>query len=113
MRQHTIIGERIIGAAPGLLAVARIVRSSHERYDGTGYPDRLAGDEIPLNARIVSVCDAYDAIVTNRAYRTARFAEQAIAELQRCAGGQFDPRVVAAFTTAHRRLKEQPAALAV
>jgi two-component system, cell cycle response regulator len=61
MRQHTIIGQRIISAAPGLLNVALIVRSSHERYDGSGYPDRLSGDEIPPAARIVSVCDAYDA----------------------------------------------------
>jgi len=99
MRQHTLIGERIIGAAPELLGVARIVRSTHERYDGKGYPDGLAEEQIPLGARIVAVCDAYDAIVTTRAYRTARTAAEGLAELQRCAGTQFDPAVVAAFAT--------------
>ena len=76
MRQHTIIGERIINAAPELRGVARIVRASHERYDGAGYPDGLAGEEIPLGARIVAVCDAYDAMVTTRAYRGAMPAER-------------------------------------
>jgi diguanylate cyclase (GGDEF)-like protein len=103
MRQHTIIGERIIGAAPELAGVAAIVRSSHERWDGGGYPDRLAGDDIPLGARIVAVCDTYDAIVTDRAYRKAQSPEAALAELQRCAGTQFDPEIVAAFTRALER----------
>lgn len=107
MRQHTIIGERIIAAAPGLTAVAGIVRSSHERYDGNGYPDRLAGEEIPLAARIVAVCDTYDAIVSDRTYRAGRSAEEAIAELERCAGTQFDPRVVAATTTVLQRLGQR------
>jgi two-component system cell cycle response regulator len=98
MRRHTIIGERIINAAPGLSRVAGMVRSSHERYDGAGYPDNLAGDAIPLGSRIVSVCDAYDAMVTDRAYRAARPLPDALAELSRCAGTQFDPHVVAAFT---------------
>ncbi len=98
MRRHTIIGERIINAAPGLSRVARMVRSSHERYDGAGYPDNLAGEDIPLGSRIVSVCDAYDAMVSDRTYRPARPANEALAELARCAGTQFDPRVVAAFT---------------
>src|SRR3954468_9381018 len=98
MRRHTIIGERIINAAPGLSRVAGMVRSSHERYDGAGYPDRLAGDDIPLGSRIVAVCDAYDAMVSDRTYRAARPANEALAELARCAGTQFDPRVVAAFT---------------
>jgi two-component system, cell cycle response regulator len=97
MRQHTIIGARIIGAAPELLPVAEIVRSSHERFDGAGYPDKLAGDEIPLGARIVAVCDSYDAMTTTRAYRDAMPVSDALEELERCAGTQFDPRVVAAF----------------
>ena len=101
MRQHTIIGERIIGAAPELRGVGRIVRSSHERYDGGGYPDGLAGEEIPLGARIVAVCDAYDAMVTDRAYRRGRSPREALEELERCAGGQFDPAVVAAFSRRH------------
>ena len=103
MRQHTIIGERIIRAAPELAGVAEIVRSSHERWDGAGYPDRLAGEDIPLGARIVAVCDTYDAIVTDRAYRRAQSPEAALAELQRCAGTQFDPEVVAAFALALER----------
>ncbi|MBE2315721.1 diguanylate cyclase [Solirubrobacter sp. CPCC 204708] len=111
MRQHTIIGERIIGATPGLQTVGRIVRSSHERYDGNGYPDGLAGEEIPLAARIVAACDTYDAIVTDRAYRAGRSPEEAITEIQRCAGTQFDPCVVDALTTALERLRRrEPAA---
>ncbi len=97
MRQHTIIGERIINAAPELKNVALIVRASHERYDGAGYPDGTAGEDIPLGARIVAVCDAYDAMVTTRPYRSAMPVEEALAELENCAGGQFDPAVVAAF----------------
>jgi two-component system, cell cycle response regulator len=97
MRQHTIIGARIIGAAPEMARVAEMVRSSHERWDGGGYPDGLAGDAVPLGARIVSVCDTFDAITTTRAYREARPVEEALAELERCAGTQFDPDVVEAF----------------
>ncbi|HWK29190.1 MAG TPA: HD domain-containing phosphohydrolase [Solirubrobacter sp.] len=100
MRQHTVIGERIIAAAPELAAVARIVRSSHERFDGAGYPDGLAGTDIPLGARIVAVCDAYDAMISDRAYRPGRAAREALDELERCAGTQFDPDVVAAFAAA-------------
>jgi HD-GYP domain-containing protein (c-di-GMP phosphodiesterase class II) len=94
MKRHTIIGERIISAAPALSVVAKLVRSTHERYDGGGYPDGLAGAEIPLIARIVYVCDSYDAMVTKRAYRDARSHSGAIAELRRCSGTQFDPQVV-------------------
>jgi two-component system cell cycle response regulator len=97
MKRHTIIGERIIFAAPALAAVARLVRSTHERYDGGGYPDGLAGDDIPLIARIVAVCDAYDAMITKRAYRAGRDRSEAIAELRKCSGTQFDPVVVEAF----------------
>jgi two-component system cell cycle response regulator len=96
MKRHTIIGERIISAAPSLAAVAKLVRSTHERYDGRGYPDGLGGEHIPLVARIVFVCDSYDAMVTKRAYRGARSRPWAIAELRRCAGTQFDPDVVEA-----------------
>jgi diguanylate cyclase (GGDEF)-like protein len=97
MRQHTVIGERIIGAAPGLVAVARIVRLSHERYDGTGYPDGLYGDAIPLGASVIAVCDAYDAMVSDRAYRRGMSPAAALAEVRRCSGSQFDPAVVEAF----------------
>jgi two-component system cell cycle response regulator len=79
------------------------VRSSHEHFDGNGYPDQLAGAGIPLGARIVAVCDAYDAMVSDRPYRRAMSSEQAIQELNRCAGAQFDPAVVGAFVTALAR----------
>jgi HD-GYP domain-containing protein (c-di-GMP phosphodiesterase class II) len=97
VRQHTIIGERILSAAPALLPVAKLVRASHEHFDGSGYPDGLAGDAIPLGARIVAVCDAFDAMTSSRPYRPAIGVEDALAELQACAGTQFDPAVVAAF----------------
>jgi two-component system cell cycle response regulator len=97
MRQHTIIGERILNVAPALRVVARLVRSSHERWDGAGYPDGLVGAAIPLGARIIAACDAYDAIVSDRAYRSARPPEAAIAELRLNRGGQFDPDVVEAL----------------
>jgi two-component system cell cycle response regulator len=102
MRQHTVIGERIIAVAPELRGVGRIVRFSHERWDGGGYPDGICGTEIPLGARIVAVCDAFDAMTTNRSYREARPAEAALDELERCAGAQFDPDVVAAFVALMR-----------
>jgi diguanylate cyclase (GGDEF)-like protein len=97
MRRHTIIGERILAAAPSLRAVAKLVRSSHERWDGSGYPDRLKGQEIPLGARVVAVCDAFDAMTTNRPYRRRIGEPDALAELVACAGTQFDPEVVEAF----------------
>ena len=97
VRQHTLIGERILSAAPALLPVAKLVRSSHEHWDGSGYPDGLAGEAIPLGARVVAVCDAFDAMTTRRPYRDARSVEDAIAELRACAGTQFDPVVVEAF----------------
>ena len=96
IHQHTVIGERIISAAPALAHVARLVRSSHERWDGTGYPDRLAGESIPAGARILSVCDALAAMLSDRPYRLAVGLPAALAELDRCAGSQFDPEVVAA-----------------
>jgi len=81
----------------GLLAeVGRIVRSCHERWDGAGYPDGLAGEEIPLVARVVCCCDAFSAMTTDRPYRAARTAAEAVAELRACSGTQFDPRVVEA-----------------
>ncbi|HET7444596.1 MAG TPA: diguanylate cyclase [Solirubrobacterales bacterium] len=97
MRKHTMIGERIIASAPALVPVARIVRSSHERWDGSGYPDRLEGEQIPLGSRIVAVCDAYQAMVSERPYSVAMLPARALDELARGAGSQFDPKVVAAF----------------
>jgi HD-GYP domain-containing protein (c-di-GMP phosphodiesterase class II) len=98
MREHTVVGDRILSAAPALEDAAKLVRSSHERYDGTGYPDRLRGERIPLGARIVAVCDAFHAMTSDRPYRPALSVQEALDELQRCAGAQFDPRVVNAFT---------------
>ena len=98
MRRHPLIGERILLAAPALRPVARLVRSSHERFDGSGYPDGLRGDEIPLGARVVTVCDAFDAMTSERPYREAVTEAAAIEELRRCAGTQFDPMVVGAFS---------------
>ncbi len=73
------------------------MRSSHERFDGTGYPDGLAGEEIPLGARIIFVCDAFDAMISERSYSNAVAPAEAVAELRACAGTQFDPAVVEAF----------------
>ena len=97
MRRHPLIGERILLAAPALRPVARLVRSSHERWDGSGYPDGLRGDEIPLGARVVAVCDAFDAMTTERPYREPVTEAEAVDELRRSAGSQFDPMVVEAF----------------
>jgi HD-GYP domain-containing protein (c-di-GMP phosphodiesterase class II) len=95
---HTVEGERMLEQVGGLLAeVGRIVRSCHERWDGTGYPDRLAGEAIPREARIVCCCDAYSAMTTDRPYRSARSREAALEELKACSGTQFDPQVVEAL----------------
>ena len=91
MRKHTLIGERILAAAPAMVPVARLVRASHERWDGDGYPDRLGGEEIPLGARIIAVCDAFDAMVSKKPYRRSLDSQQALDELRRCSGTQFDP----------------------
>lgn len=97
VRNHTLIGERVLSAAPALQPVAKLVRSTHERYDGSGYPDGLSGEQIPLPARIVFACDALHAMITPRSYTPAMSQTDARAELTRCAGSQFDPRVVDAL----------------
>jgi putative nucleotidyltransferase with HDIG domain len=98
VKLHTIEGQRMLERVGGFMGeVGQVVRSSHERWDGGGYPDGLRGDAIPLEARIVSACDAFDAMTTNRSYRAAMPMDQAIAELLLNAGTQFDPRVVDAM----------------
>jgi two-component system cell cycle response regulator len=104
IRRHTIVGERILACAPALERSARLVRWSHERIDGQGYPDGLRGRDIPLAARVIAVANAYDAIVTEQVYQPARSPEQALAELRRCAGTQFDPQVVEALAEVIARL---------
>jgi HD-GYP domain-containing protein (c-di-GMP phosphodiesterase class II) len=98
IRTHTIEGQHLLEHVGGVLAeVGTIVRSCHEHFDGSGYPDGLAGDAIPIEARIVCASDAYSAMTTDRPYRRARSAAEAVAELRRCAGTHFDPRVVDAI----------------
>ncbi|HVV51291.1 MAG TPA: HD-GYP domain-containing protein [Polyangia bacterium] len=97
MRTHTIEGQRLLEKIGGFMSeVGVIVRASHEHWDGTGYPDGLSGEAIPLEARIVTACDAFNAMTTTRSYRKAMGTAAAVAELERCAGSQFDPAVVAA-----------------
>jgi putative nucleotidyltransferase with HDIG domain len=98
VKTHTIEGQRMLETIGGFMSeIGRIVRASHERWDGAGYPDGLRGEDIPLEARIVSACDAFNAMTTTRSYRTAMPRAAAIAELRACAGSQFDPRVVDAL----------------
>ena len=99
--EHTVLGERILAPlAHDRPVVLHIARSHHERLDGDGFPDGLKGGDIPIEARIVAVVDAFDAMTTNRAYRESLQPDEAFAELRRCAGLQFDPTVVDAFSTA-------------
>ena len=110
IRGHTVVGERIISAAPSLSQVSRIVRSSHERYNGSGYPDSLKGDEIPLPSRIIAVCDAFDAMIGPRPYRLGMNTDNAASELRRCAGAQFDPVVIEFFLSVVDELAKEAAA---
>lgn len=105
VRQHTLIGERIIASAAALVPVARLVRSSGERWDGNGYPDGLRAEQIPLGARVVAVCEAYEAMIAERPYSVAMRPARALEELRRSVGSQFDPQVVAAF----EKVAAQPA----
>jgi putative nucleotidyltransferase with HDIG domain len=109
IKEHSTLGEKIL--APFLSqspVVLRIVRSHHERLDGSGFPDGMRGNQIPLEARLVAVVDAFDAMTTNRAYRPQLPGSQAIDELRRCAGAHFDPEVVEAFLKAHANAAALP-----
>ena len=97
IRTHTLIGQRIVDASPALNEVGKIVRATHERWDGSGYPDGLAGEQIPLPARIISICDTYCAMIDKRAHGQLRTPEEALAELERLGGSQFDPALVKVF----------------
>lgn len=112
MRQHTEIGHQILGAVAELENIATLVRHSHERWDGGGYPDGLAGEAIPLGSRVIFVADAFHAIRSDRPYRPGRTAAQSMAEVKRGAGTQFDPSVVEAFETVAKELKLAPSTTA-
>ena len=99
MKQHTVYGQQMLDKVGGSMAdVGVVVRASHERWDGGGYPDATAGEAIPLAARVIAVADAFSAITTTRSYRRAQTPEAALTELRACAGTQFDPAVVEALT---------------
>lgn len=110
IRRHTLIGERIVLAAPSLAPSAGLIRSSHERVDGGGYPDGLRGKKIPLGSRIIAVCDAFDVMTSTRPYKAAVSESEALDELRRCSGSQFDPAVVQAFTKEMARRTERQVA---
>jgi diguanylate cyclase (GGDEF)-like protein len=111
MRQHPLVGERILRSSPAFRSVAAIVRSTHEHWNGSGYPDGLEGEKIPLPARIIAVCEAYVAMTSERPYRSALTPELALAELESGAGTQFDPTVVRVLTAHVRdRLEAERAA---
>lgn len=105
MRQHPCIGAEIVSAVSHLKSAADIVRHHHERYDGDGYPGGLAGNDIPLGARILNVVDSYCTIIDKRVYKQARTHEEAVAELKRCSGSQFDPKIVEIFLGFYERAK--------
>lgn len=99
IKSHTVLGERIFEPLKGesMENIRTIVRNHHEAYDGSGYPDGLKGESIPLGARFVAVAESFVAIISDRRYRRGRSVEEAVAELRRCSGAQFDPIVVTAF----------------
>ena len=97
MQRHPVLGAEVLASMPALQAIAPLARSHHERWDGTGYPDGLSAEKIPLGARIIAVADAFDAMVSDRPYSHAMTPDAALAELKACACSQFDERVVQAI----------------
>jgi len=103
MKTHSDLGSRILDPLEAMRHIRKMIRHHHEFYDGTGYPDRLEGDEIPYGARVIAIADAYDTITSERTYKKARTPEDAFAELERCAANQFDPQIVRIFVDAMHR----------
>jgi HD-GYP domain-containing protein (c-di-GMP phosphodiesterase class II) len=103
MKRHTVIGADIIAGIPGMAEVVALVRSSHERWDGLGYPDGMAGNDVPRGSYVIAVCDAYHAMTEDRVYRKAMSPELALVELRRCSGTQFMPAAVHALETVVQR----------
>jgi HD-GYP domain-containing protein (c-di-GMP phosphodiesterase class II) len=109
LREHSDYGARLIADAdePRLVQVVASVRHHHERFDGSGYPSRLRGDEIPLLARIAAICESYDAMLQSRVYRSSRAPAAALQEIERCAGTQFDPQLAGLFARLVRRIRRE------
>jgi len=107
IRQHTVAGAQMVESVPELSEIARLVRHSHERWDGGGYPDGLAGEEIPLGSRVGFCADAFHAIRSDRPYRRARPSRVALDEVRRNAGSQFDPQVADALMESARRIRDE------
>jgi two-component system cell cycle response regulator len=106
VHRHPTIGARIVSAAPALANTAALIHSSHERIDGCGYPDGLKGDSIPIGSRIIAVCDAFEAMTADRPYHQGIGSDEALEELRREAGTQFDATVVQAFCNDRTRRSE-------
>jgi putative nucleotidyltransferase with HDIG domain len=108
MKTHTELGAKILEPLKPMSRIRDMVRHHHEFYDGTGYPIRLEGEQIPYGARVIAIADAYDTITSERAYKKARTIEDALAELERCAANQFDPEIVRVFVEVMRREPYRP-----